>query len=243
MHRLLQGQHLSFVLLSCCIWGLCGLEERTLLFTLMHLLVCSREPIHPAVQGYPLRTESACSLAPFAPVKSLSRAMRKHCAAQNSSLLCGVWAQLTSELHSVMWSWAFFPPPCRVLFRAGMGLGSYSVLEQKRWGDAHGEWGWPEPAYARSSQGLALVHRAEASLFLVLRGVHLMEDMLRSVSPTVYGPEKNVCAFPSLVAYTTFFHIMKYLTVANWPGSWITRQCHRAKCLPVQTAGDGTKAK
>lgn len=155
-----------------------------------------------------------------------------------------LWAQLASELHG--WECpvelGIFPPPCRVLFSAGMGLGSCSVLEQEE----VGRYSW-ESGSGLNLHMLEVVKGlpvfTEASLFLVLGGVHFMEDMLRSVSQLFIAQKKNVCVLPSLVAYTTFFHIMKYFTVANWPGSWITRQCHRAKCLPVQTAGDRTKAK
>lgn len=69
-----------------------------------------------------------------------------------------------------------------------------------------GEWEWPEPAHARSGQGLACVHRAEASLFLVLGGVHLMEDMLRSVSQLFIAQEKKcLCASFTCGLYNIFF--------------------------------------
>lgn len=88
-----------------------------------------------------------------------------------------------------------------------MGFSSHSVLEKEegRKG-AHGisQWEWPEPAHASSSQGLAFVHRAEASLCLVLWGVHLMEDLLWFVS-WLFIAQKKLCVFPWLVAYTTFF--------------------------------------
>lgn len=85
-----------------------------------------------------------------------------------------------------------------------MGLGSCSVLEQEE----VGRYSW-ESGSGLNLHMLEVVKGlpvfTEASLFLVLGGVHFMEDMLRSVSQLFIAQKKNVCVLPSLVAYTTFF--------------------------------------
>jgi hypothetical protein len=133
-----------------------------------------------------------------------------------------LWAQPTSELprsggHVEL---DIFVPPCRVFLRTGLGIRSYSVLEKEGMGNAHGilGWEWSEPEHASSGQGLACVHRAEASLSLVLGGVCLTEGMLRFVSQLTNQEKKCLCVSLACGLYSVFSHNER--NTSRWQTGW-----------------------
>lgn len=121
----------SIALFCCCIWGLCGLEEGTLLFAgLQTVAYAPCSPGSPSGNGICMFSGAICSSAKLGQSHETASCSTEHSCVE-------LWAQPTSKLHR--WGYhvelGMFFPPCRVLFRAGMGLSSYSVLEKEEgWG-------------------------------------------------------------------------------------------------------------
>lgn len=160
--------------------------------------------MHPAVQGHPLRMASAFSQVPFAPVKSLGRAMRKPCVVKNSSC-AELWAQLTSKLHGlgchVELAFFFYLAECS----SEQGWVSAPIVSWRR---KLGGCSWESGNGLNLHmlvKGFTCVPRAEASLFLVLRGVCLMEDMLQFVSQLLMAQKKMSVCFLGLWLIQHFF--------------------------------------
>lgn len=203
----LQGQHPFFCLVQLLYLGLAWFGGRdTSVYTdafggLQHRAYAPCSPGPPSENAICMFSGTICSSEKSE--QSLEKALC--CSEQLPPVWsCGLSLPQSCTDGSVMWSWAFSPHLVECSSVQEWVLDPVVYWSRKRWGDNSWESGSGLNLHMLEVvKGLHVF--TEASLFLVLGGVHLMEDMLRSVSQLFIAQKKNVCALPSVVAYTTFF--------------------------------------